>query len=83
MNAYDWTWVAAVCGFVVAFVSYCHRGDDRQWRESTGSSPQTVAEHVAELRKAHEIEQLEAWLHAPSQPRNTIPHQTRRTEEDQ
>jgi hypothetical protein len=43
----------------------------------------TVAEHAASHRRQREIALLEAWLATPCHPRNTIPHQTRRTEEDQ
>jgi hypothetical protein len=75
MNAFDWALIVAVCAIAITVIHYCHRGDDRQWRESTGRTPQTVADDVAELRKAHEVEQLEAWLATPCQPRNTIPHQ--------
>lgn len=82
MNAFDWCLIAAVCAITVTFVHYCHRGDDRQWRESTGHDPQTVADDVTEARRERERAELEAWLRLPLQPRNTIPHQTRRTEED-
>ncbi|MCX4778120.1 hypothetical protein [Streptomyces sp. NBC_01264] len=58
------------------------RDDDTQrWREST--SVEDGGDDVAERRRKREIAQLEAWLHHPYRPRNTIPHQTRRTEEDQ
>jgi hypothetical protein len=43
----------------------------------------TVAEDAASHRRQREIALLEAWLATPCHPRNTIPHQTRRTEEDQ
>lgn len=43
----------------------------------------TVAEHAASRRRQREIALLEAWLATPGHPRNTIPHQTRRTEEEQ
>ncbi|WP_030304194.1 hypothetical protein [Streptomyces katrae] len=43
----------------------------------------TVAEDAADRRKQREVALLEAWLQTPCHPRNTIPHQTRRTEEDQ
>ncbi|MET9467399.1 hypothetical protein ABZY44_21850 [Streptomyces sp. NPDC006544] len=42
-----------------------------------------VAEDAAGRRKQREVALLEAWLRTPCHPRNTIPTQTRRTEEDQ
>ncbi|MCX5176764.1 hypothetical protein [Streptomyces virginiae] len=93
MGTFDWVAVFASCAFVVAVSYYANRpssaddqsdADDRSaWQDSTGSDPQTVADDVAEARKKREIAELEAWLRAPSRPRNAIPHQTRRTEEDQ
>ncbi|MFD4912797.1 hypothetical protein ACFWNR_06190 [Streptomyces virginiae] len=87
MNAFDWAAVFASVAFVVAVSWYANppssTDDESAWQESTGHDPQTVTDDVAEARKAREIAQLEAWLHTPSKPRNTIPHQTRRTEEGQ
>lgn len=84
MTAYDWAVVAAVCALTVTVIHYCHRRDDRNaWQQSTGSSPQTVAEDVAEHRREREIAELATWLQLPAQPRNTIPQQTRRTEDNQ
>lgn len=39
----------------------------------------TVAEDAASRRKQREVALLEAWLQTPCHPRNTIPHQTRRS----
>jgi hypothetical protein len=55
--------------------------DTKRWQDST--TVEDVAEDVAEARREREIAQLEAWLHHPYRTRNTIPHQTRRTEDDQ
>lgn len=55
--------------------------DTKRWQEST--SAEDVADNVADLRREREIAQLEAWLHHPYRTRNTIPHQTRRTEDPQ
>jgi len=43
----------------------------------------TVAEDAANRRRQREIALLEAWLQTPCRARNTIPHQTRRTEDNQ
>lgn len=76
MTAYDWAVVAAVCALTVTFIHYCHRGDDRNaWQQSTGSSPQTVADDVVEHRREREIAELEIWLQLPLQPRHTLPTQ--------
>ncbi|KIF02233.1 hypothetical protein PL81_31195 [Streptomyces sp. RSD-27] len=42
-----------------------------------------AARDVAEAHRQQEIAQLDAWLQLRPRPKNTIPHQTRRTEEDQ
>ncbi|WP_405941575.1 hypothetical protein [Streptomyces sp. NBC_00207] len=89
MNASDtvWTCIGAAAGLLL-IATYgwdaWHLGRTRRrWQQSTGSDPQTVADDVTERRKQREIAQLEAWLRLPLQSRNTIPHQTRRTEDPQ
>ncbi|MFD5419436.1 hypothetical protein ACFWJT_15605 [Streptomyces sp. NPDC127069] len=42
-----------------------------------------AARDGAEARRQREVAQLEAWLQLRPRPKNVIPHQTRRTEEDQ
>lgn len=83
MSAYDWAVVAAVAALLILASSYPRRRNDHDaWQQSTGSTPQTVADDDVEYRRERERAELEAWLQLPLQPRNTIPHQTRRTEED-
>ena len=59
------------------------REDDRRWQQTAADAARAVADDVAELRRQREIAELEAWLHARPRPRNTIPQQTRRTEDNQ
>lgn len=49
--------------------------DTERWQQTARAAA------AAETQRKHEIAELEAWLHAKPRPRNTIPHQTRRTEE--
>ena len=51
--------------------------DGEQWQRTTKDAATT------ETQRQREIAELEAWFRAKPRPRNTIPHQTRRTEEDQ
>lgn len=51
----------------------------RRFQQSARQAARDVASH----RRQREIALLEAWLVTPYRSRNAIPHQTRRTEEDQ
>ncbi|MFE2164828.1 hypothetical protein ACFXB3_07110 [Streptomyces sp. NPDC059447] len=55
--------------------------DTEQWQRTARTA--AVTEDAAEMRRQREVAELEALFRAKPRPRNTIPHQTRRTEEDQ
>ncbi|MFJ3200960.1 hypothetical protein [Streptomyces sp. NPDC086989] len=89
MTAWDWALLFGACALVVAIGVHCARrpdeDDDRDaWQESTAlRTEDDVRRDIAATRKALEIAQLyEIW---PDPPRGTrqIPHQTRRTEDNQ
>jgi hypothetical protein len=89
MTAWDWAVVAAVGALTILVIRHLNPADDDEaddrdaWQASTATRTEDdVRRDIAETKAALEIAQLEAWLHTPLQPRNTIPHQTRRTEED-
>lgn len=92
MSADDWVWacIAAAVGLLLvapaAFDVWHKRRTRRRFQataRAAARSEATVAEDVADRRKQREVALLESWLQTPCHPRNTIPHQTRRTEEDQ
>ncbi|MFB6805414.1 hypothetical protein [Streptomyces sp. NPDC056387] len=89
MTAWDWVVLFGSCA-LIALVGYCcardgAKDDDRNaWQESTAlRTEDDVRRDIAAKKTADEI----AWLYEkwPDPPRGTkqIPHQTRRTEEDQ
>ncbi|MFE2324647.1 hypothetical protein ACFXD5_12130 [Streptomyces sp. NPDC059385] len=55
--------------------------DAEHWQRTARAAAAT--EDAAEMRRQREVAELEALFRAKPRPRNTIPHQTRRTEEDQ
>ncbi|MER7734146.1 hypothetical protein ABTX80_24970 [Streptomyces erythrochromogenes] len=82
MSAYDWASLLAVGALVTAFLCYIHADNDRrEWAQSTGRNPQTVADGVAEHRRDREIERLEAWLALPDQPIDIPTQRQHRTED--
>lgn len=84
MSPADWFWLIAGCGLIGAIVialNWRHPPRDQTaWDRSTARD---IVADIAEARRRREIAQLEADYKAPPKPRNTISHQTRRTEEDQ
>ncbi|MEU8839988.1 hypothetical protein AB0D97_12775 [Streptomyces roseus] len=94
MNASETVWacIAVAIGILVAVTTGFDRWHkprtDRRFQKTAKQAARTeatVAEDAADRRKQREVALLEAWLHTPCHPRNTIPHQTRRsprTEED-
>lgn len=88
MSAADWFWLATGCtaiGLIAIALNWRHPAPPRDqlaWDRSADTAARDVAADVAETRR-REIGQLEAAYQARPRPRNTIPHQTRRTEEDQ
>ncbi|MER7507022.1 hypothetical protein ABTX82_01535 [Streptomyces lavendulae] len=85
-----WACIAVALGILVAATTGFDRWHKprttRRFQATARQAARTeadVAEDAADRRKQREVALLEAWLQIPCHPRNTIPHQTRRTEEDQ
>lgn len=82
MSPYDWCLVLGVGALTVLLVRHASRYDaDRAEWQRTAADAADIDMTDAAARA--EIAQLEAWLRIKPQPKNVIPHQTRRTEEDQ
>ncbi|MFJ8208159.1 hypothetical protein [Streptomyces sp. NPDC096033] len=73
--------VAVICVAVYAAYRILCWLLGRHIRARRAERAEAAADKAA--RRQQEIAQLEAWLQLHPHRKNTIPHQTRRTEEDQ
>lgn len=91
MSAYEWCALAAVCALTVTGITYWTRSaDSREYRGAWGESTRTEDDVRADVTAAkadrdqlQAADDLTACLAIWDATQHDIPHQTRRTEDNQ